>query len=656
MARWRRERNRAAGAAARAERGVCQRSPRRGGVRIRRSPRGISRSCPSKDGGESMICVNSQPEMTCEEARLLMVPQAVGDSSVTAEEREAFAGHLQACAACVEEYRESSVIVELIGEHRGDRERGQAEGSAFEGEAGRRELMPMEEGLADLWRRVAREAYAPTARPNQGCLSEPKLHRMVAVAAVAACLTMAATLWLGLCSHERDTQPSYSAASAGRESEELTIELLGVSGPRMLRLGEAVDSGPDRREVVLGGEHRVVMNRNTLAGFAASSRGAFEVELKRGELYVEVTKGHIFAVKTGNALLAITGTKFNVRSEDDRTELTLVEGGIRFSRLREPGTAVHVTAGFASAVEGESGPTAPTVVDAPAVTAWARGGRPCDREAAGRTANTVRDVMGRRVGAEVEGLDYATWRDEHREWFSERFPWVFRAQLALEKECGIEADYMDLLMISGDIWQFHYDAQQAVGQSLVVFEPAAIERLAERYHVDGQWLLRAAYPSFASRGNTGGGTGSELEERHAQALARWRDELTGDGPGTPADRVDRLLFAIRASSYLLTMRTGAYLWTKAQTAEGPALAAREKTRRGSAALLGGRGSGTARQLGRLSDDMIALDHAAWIAAQLVSSQIGVACVSYAGQNRLLVEEVSVVVTSANGLLLQGTDD
>jgi len=41
---------------------------------------------------------------------------------------------------------------------------------------------------------------------------------------------------------------------------------------------------------------------------------------------------------------------------------------------------------------------------------------------------------------------------------------------------------------------------------------------------------------------------------------------------------------------------------------------------------------------------------------LVSSQIGVACVSYAGQNRLLVEEVSVVVTSANGLLLQGTDD
>ena len=83
--------------------------------------------------------------------------------------------------------------------------------------------------------------------------------------------------------------------------------------------------------------------------------------------------GHPLTVQTPNAFLTITGTKFDVMVDDDRTNVVLVEGSLRFSSRRSPEQARLVSAGLTSTIVGQSPPTAPYAVDALPITMWARG-------------------------------------------------------------------------------------------------------------------------------------------------------------------------------------------------------------------------------------------------------------------------------------------
>ncbi|MCY2927502.1 MAG: FecR family protein [Planctomycetota bacterium] len=132
------------------------------------------------------------------------------------------------------------------------------------------------------------------------------------------------------------------------------------------------------QELLLGGLHRVVMNARTSVTVSAApakapgSKTAFEIRLAHGELYVEVVPGHPFTVRTGNARLDITGTRFDVRADGNKTELTLLKGSVRFSQPGTAGQFVDVSAGQASTVVGRSTPSAPQPANALAATAWAR--------------------------------------------------------------------------------------------------------------------------------------------------------------------------------------------------------------------------------------------------------------------------------------------
>src|SRR5690606_24698375 len=130
-------------------------------------------------------------------------------------------------------------------------------------------------------------------------------------------------------------------------------------------------------ELRLGDRHRVTLNRGTEAVISASRESdidadpVWRVDLRRGELFAEVESPARFSVTTPNALSEITGTAFNVRTDGRETELTLLEGSIRFSAPGSAGSKpVKVTAGFASRVVGSAAPTTPRRVDAVAATAW----------------------------------------------------------------------------------------------------------------------------------------------------------------------------------------------------------------------------------------------------------------------------------------------
>ena len=91
---------------------------------------------------------------------------------------------------------------------------------------------------------------------------------------------------------------------------------------------------------------------------------------------------------------------------------------------------------------------------------------------------------------DIDTLEYATWRDEHRQ-----YALLSSLQLAQANDSA-QPDWIELLMVGGDIWQFHYDPKLSPDQPLAKLEPTAIARLARHYRVDE----RADVPRCGSAG------------------------------------------------------------------------------------------------------------------------------------------------------------
>jgi transmembrane sensor len=122
---------------------------------------------------------------------------------------------------------------------------------------------------------------------------------------------------------------------------------------------------PDGSVVLLNGDSRI----NFLDNFDGSTR---EVNLK-GEAFFSVTKdGRPFIVKTENAKTTVLGTKFNVRSYGEKTEVFVKEGKVRVKQNKLTDEAVELTKGQFSSVTKDQAPAAPKEIN-PYVLSWIDG-------------------------------------------------------------------------------------------------------------------------------------------------------------------------------------------------------------------------------------------------------------------------------------------
>ena len=532
--------------------------------------------------------------MTCRKAQSLMSLYIKDDPGLTQEQRQAIETHLLTCSACAEEYEEDRQLVAMLRQYwpisRNTRKLLQDGLYEVEKPEDRctcdrpYRLMTVEEGWEDLKRRCP--SLAEDCRRHE---RKKKLRRLVwrigAIAAAACILVAIGVGWLTLRNAGSHQLPSGTPVASNPVTPAAFAELVTPQGRKPLALGRLVTTDAQPQEILLGGMHRVVMNRNTIATIAAAPvlgrgdapgdrKAPYEIQLAQGELYVEVVPGHPFTVRTANARLDITGTKFDVRVEGDKTELTLLKGSVRFSALDRPREALIVAAGCASAIVGRRAPSTPAFVDAVAATAWA-----------GRTAliNAVA-LAGRQMDADlsaisrgswwqpeppdVDTLDYATWRDtnlqSHRD---------FVVRAAWPKDQSAKADRIELMMISGDIWQFHYDPRLPSSQPLAEAEPMAIARLARYCGVDERQMPRSmsqpdSTPVAAARARN-----QTPGRRYAEALRRWHDALATTGCEEPESNRDLVMFSLRASQYLADTRTAAYLWVKTYPREARQLLA-----------------------------------------------------------------------------------
>jgi len=534
----------------------------------------------------------------CREARLLMPLHIKGDPSLTKCQREALEAHLATCASCRQEYEENEQLIFLlqrfwgpIGE--GTQELQENSGCQLRGQGvaspHRRQAMTAEEGWEDLKRRCPGLAEVCQG-DERGKMARKLVFRIGTILAAACILIATGIAWLALRNGGVVQTVPGMAASSGSGMRAPYGEIITSKGREPLVLNQPVVTGDQPREILLGDMHRVVMNRNTKAIFSASSARndvphagtvPYEIQLVQGELYVEVVPGNLFAIKTANARLDITGTKFDVRADGDRTELILLKGSVRFSQSATSDNFVDVTAGRASVIIGRMAPTLPRETDAAAATAWARdlalanaiaGFQPDTDQ---HLLDSIRDCWADSEPLDLDSIDYVRWRDGHRDWFVSQFPWIFQIQKHLSEQYGIDVDYVELLMISGDIRQFNYPRSQ--NEPIPIFNAGGVKRIAAHYGIAVSAMLDAVGNNMVSVADTP--VDQSLigtAEEYRSAMQLWQSDVTSlnnQAENKPTDNRldDVLMFTWRAGTYLTNTRVAAWVWAHAYPEKAAAL-------------------------------------------------------------------------------------
>ena len=122
---------------------------------------------------------------------------------------------------------------------------------------------------------------------------------------------------------------------------------------------------PDGSIVLLNGDSRITY----LDNFDENTR---EVNLE-GEAFFSVTKdGRPFIVETKNAKTIVLGTKFNVRSFEEKTEVFVKEGKVRVKQNNSTDGSVELTRGQFSTVVKNEPPALPKEID-PYILSWING-------------------------------------------------------------------------------------------------------------------------------------------------------------------------------------------------------------------------------------------------------------------------------------------
>jgi len=420
--------------------------------------------------------------MTCKQAGLAMALHIANDPDMPEKRHLAFERHLENCPKCTKEYKESKFIIELVKQHWKVSE----ETLELIEKAGRnyKPKMTVEEGWQDLCQRC----------PDLAESSKPKsIQLFLHISAAAACLVIGVLTWLVFSNYSKQQIPPQNSSpeqvvSALKPS--VKVELVTNTGNVLISSGQQVTSAGQLKTLLINGKHRMMMNINTVLAveplIEKSNIGCL-VKLASGQIYTHVQHdGNPFVVDTSNGKAVITGTTFDVKATDVSTTLVVSEGTVRFESEK---SIVKVAAGQISEITSKSAPSIPLSCNSTELTAWATGYKAGAALAKTELNPDPWDLplsFGEKPIVLAE-TDYKQWVEQKREWFKKDFPWIFELKDALAKE-GIKADYPELLIKSGDVWQFVCLQKSPAKFSVPDFE--SLLKVASSYGFDKEWLLK----------------------------------------------------------------------------------------------------------------------------------------------------------------------
>jgi hypothetical protein len=464
----------------------------------------------------------------------------LNDPCLTIKDRKSIESHLQNCPKCVQEYKKAGVVMSLVKKYWSEKTENQFIIERTDQPIEHR--MTAKEGWKDLLQRCPDLAVAVRHQKHQRLL-----HR---VSAVAACLVIGVSIFLAFSIYSKPgiDPKAITLQTALASKPSVRIELLSKNGNILIPAKQQIVSNNKLKTLVLNGKHRLIMNANTVLTIEPSvqhSNIGCQVKLVSGQIYTHVQHdGNPFIVDTAHGQATITGTTFDIEAAEDGTILVVSEGTVQFES--EEG-AINVTAGQISKIVGQSAPSIPLFCNTAELTAWATGYKPGPALAHFESNADLLDLP-LSFGKEpivLEETDYGHWVEQKRDWFKQEFPWMFQLKEALAKE-GVEADYPELLIKTGDIWQFV--CLDGVPTRFSVIDPNSLLKTASDYGFDKQWLLEnvsaaesALEKIFLPKNGFAG----------LAAFERWLDyldETKGLEPPTP-------IFSYHASEYLAETRS-----------------------------------------------------------------------------------------------------
>lgn len=129
----------------------------------------------------------------------------------------------------------------------------------------------------------------------------------------------------------------------------------------------------ERNTVTLEDGSQVFLNTDTAVAVSLG-KGARELRLDRGEALFEVEPDprRPFRVKAGGSEVTALGTRFQVRKQDERITVTLLEGSVAMGRSVSS-EQLRLSPGEQATFAGERGRITRRVVDTDVVTSWTRG-------------------------------------------------------------------------------------------------------------------------------------------------------------------------------------------------------------------------------------------------------------------------------------------
>lgn len=445
--------------------------------------------------------------MDCRQAQMLLAPHILGDLDNDPQRCKGLHAHLLCCTDCAETYQSFQEVIRFVWNHKAefaqafknvrDRERkgivlarsisNEPAASIKESSRDYKSKITVEENWKDLCK-CCPELAENTEKPKS-------LQLFLHVGAIAACLVMGVLTWMVFKNHSKQQALSQNIVSpqvVTTPKPSMKVELVKPTGNIAINTDQAIVADKEIKLLLINGKHHIVMNTNTVFTIEPTinqSNIGCLVKLDSGQIYIHVQHdGNPFIVDTTNGRAVITGTTFDIKATKDSTTLVVTEGTVSFES--EKGT-VNVAANQISKIIANSAPTRPVPCNTTKLTAWATRHK-FENSLAGigpitETYDTTDlPLFVTPEPVELESINYDQWIEEKREWFKGQFPWIFELQNALAKE-EIEIDYPQLIIQSGDIWQFVCLETVPVRFSAPIFD--SLIKTAVSYGFDKQWLL-----------------------------------------------------------------------------------------------------------------------------------------------------------------------
>ncbi|AXP04356.1 FecR family protein [Pseudomonas fluorescens] len=139
--------------------------------------------------------------------------------------------------------------------------------------------------------------------------------------------------------------------------------------------GEYATAFGERRHIALPDGSVIDLNSRSRVRIQFAHRQR-RVELAEGEALftVEHDAGRPFTVDAGNGQVTVTGTRFDVRRDADKTRVAVEQGSVKVQGRDAPRTQyVSLTPGLGTQIDAQGKVATPYAVNAEALTAWRNG-------------------------------------------------------------------------------------------------------------------------------------------------------------------------------------------------------------------------------------------------------------------------------------------